>query len=71
MSTNMINTTEMYFLLACSELRKEQEYETDENIPSCWLALCLDWFLQKICCGSNEVLGSQEEVNRNNGPQKF
>ena len=50
------------------ELRKDIEYETDENIPSCCLAMCLDWFLQKLRCrgtkdgehwqGSGEILGN-------------
>ena len=32
------------------ELRKDTEYETDDTVPSCCLAMCLDWCLDKLCC---------------------
>ena len=54
------------------ELRKDIEYETDENIPSCCLAMCLDWFLQKIVCrASQEVGNTDHEVYGRNDQERF
>ena len=54
------------------ELRKDIEYETDENIPSCCLAMCLDWFLQKIGCrASQEVGNTDHEVYGRNDQERF
>jgi len=39
------------------ELRKTIEYENDETLPSCCLAMCLDWCLDKLLCRS----GNQED----------
>ena len=53
--------SKLYF----SELRKDLDYETDDNIPSCWAALCLDWLLHKICCRSQDQAGPR--ILKNNG----
>jgi len=54
------------------ELRKDTEYETDENIPSCCLAMCLDWFLQKLGCrGNQEMIDSDQEVYRRNDVERY
>ena len=37
-------------LLTILELRKDVEYEADDTLPTCCLAMCLDWCLDKICC---------------------
>ena len=26
------------------------EYEADDTLPTCCLAMCLDWCFAKICC---------------------
>ena len=26
------------------------EYETDDTVPSCCLAMCLDWCMDKLLC---------------------
>ena len=54
-----------------SELRKDLEYETDDNIPSCWLALCLDWLLTKLCCRSSDPGDTTEEVVRKQHEERF
>jgi len=56
------------------ELRKDLDYETDDNIPSCWAALCLDWLLHKICCRSQDqgdTVNNEEDVYRKHYEEKF
>ena len=51
---SMVNILSYYIcltlLLTILELRKDVEYEADDTLPTCCLAMCLDWCLDKICC---------------------
>ena len=66
----IISMTKIEQSFCVAELRKDLEYETDENIPS--FCMCLDWFLQKIGCrGNQELVNTDQEVYRRNDQERF
>ena len=69
---NILISNYLYKSNTSPELRKDIEYETDENIPSCCLAMCLDWVLQKLSCRANqEMINNDQEVYTRNGQERF
>ena len=53
-------------------MRREVEYETDDTLPTC--CLCLNWFLDKLCCREVEedtvYTPSKEELKLNRPGEK-
>lgn len=41
------------------ELTKDIEYEEEDTLATCWLNMCLDWCMDKLCCRSP---ANEEEV---------